>query len=1009
MLTVRRGSANFVVALVLLAGLMAVVPAEAQTSPTAGVFINELHYDNTGGDTGEFVEVAGPGGTDLDGWSIALYNGRNSQLYGTIDLSGTIPDQDDGFGAIAYSRAGIQNGSPDGLALIGPGSVVVEFWSYEGSFTASDGPAAGVTSTDIGVLEPGGDPIGQSLQKIGTGTLAGDFAWQSPAVDSPGMVNVGQDFVGGPADPVINEFGITDASADQEFIEVFGDANTDYSAYTVIQIDATGADGAIDHVVGAGTTDSNGIWATVLNANAFENGSSTLLLVEDFSGVDGQDLDTDGDGTLDVEPWARVVDAVAIDDGDAGATFYGQPVLDETFDDARITNANPPGGGSRIPDGADTDSAADWYRNDFDWDGATNGSPALGEALNTPGAPNQIAAAPPPATLINEVQGSGSVAALNGQVVTVQGVVTSLFTRDDVLDGFFVQEEDADVDGDPATSEGIFVFCRQVGCPGALATGDLVTVTGTVVEAFEMSQIDTASGSIVIDSSGNPLPTPAPVDLPASGRTDAPATFEAVEGMVVSFADELVISEYFQLARYGEILLTVDARPQQFTVANAPSAAGYAAFLDDLASRRIILDDDNNDQNDATSDVEDNEAYRWPEPGLSTSNLFRGGDSITDLTGVMHYSFAGQSGTDAWRIRPVVGVDYTFTANGPRPAAPADVGGTMTVTSFNVLNFFNTLDNPGNTCGPRNLGCRGANSNAELERQRQKIVAALVEIDADVVGLVEIENDAGAATDDLVAALNAATGPGSYAALQTGTIGGDAIKVALIYKPAVVTPVGNFAILDSSVDSRFIDTKNRPVLVQTFEENSSGGLVTVAVNHLKSKGSPCDNVGDPNANDGQGNCNGTRTDAAAAMADFLAGDPTGTGADNILIIGDLNAYAMEDPVTTLETAGYTDLIETFEGPSAYSFVFDGQLGYLDHALANEALLQSVTGVTEWHINADEINILDYNDDVRDPNEPSIERESTSGGLDLFDPDPYRSSDHDPVIVGLDLARSAPLG
>ncbi|HUG86851.1 MAG TPA: PKD domain-containing protein, partial [Euzebya sp.] len=125
-----------------------------------------------------------------------------------------------------------------------------------------------------------------------------------------------------------------------------------------------------------------------------------------------------------------------------------------------------------------------------------------------------------------------------------------------------------------------------------------------------------------------------------------------------------------------------------------------------------------------------------------------------------------------------------------------------------------------------------------------------------------------------------------------------------------------------------------------------------------------------------------------------------SGDDDVIILGDLNAYRMEDAIRALEDAGYTDLIETFVGDDAYSFLFDGQLGYLDHALANQALLPQVTGTTEWHINADELPLLDYNDDVDDAGEASFERES--GVLPLFEPTPYRSSDHDAVIVGLNL-------
>jgi predicted extracellular nuclease len=516
-----------------------------------------------------------------------------------------------------------------------------------------------------------------------------------------------------------------------------------------------------------------------------------------------------------------------------------------------------------------------------------------------------------------------------------------------------------------------------------------VTVTGTPEEFFGMSQIGIGfgSGTAVVDSSGNTLPSPTPIDLPASGSTLAEATFETTEGMIVSFPDTLAVSEYFEVARYGQVILTETARPYQFTDENTPSVAGYAAFLDDLATRRIILDDDNNDQNDPISDGAD-EAYFYPTPGLSTSNRYRGGDTIENLMGVMHWSFAGQSGTDAWRIRPIAGVDYTFTSANPAPLSPDAVGGSMTVASFNVLNYFTTLD------------VRGADSIAELDRQRTKIVAAIVEMDADVVGIIEIENDAGTATADLVDGLNAAAGAGTYDYVDTGVIGTDEIKVGFLYRPANVSPVGDFAILDSSVDPAFIDTKNRPTLIQTFAQDSTGERVTVAVNHLKSKGSSCSDVGDPEPNDGQSSCAATRTAAAIALANYLETDPTGSGDPDFLIIGDLNSYAMEDPIMALISAGYTDLLNEFQGADAYSYLFDGQLGYLDYALANGALSGQVTGTTAWHINADEIALFDYNDDILDAGESSFERES--GVLELFAPDALRSSDHDPVLVGLEL-------
>ncbi|MFT5196284.1 MAG: putative extracellular nuclease, partial [Candidatus Promineifilaceae bacterium] len=239
--------------------------------------------------------------------------------------------------------------------------------------------------------------------------------------------------------------------------------------------------------------------------------------------------------------------------------------------------------------------------------------------------------------------------------------------------------------------------------------------------------------------------------------------------------------------------------------------------------------------------------------------------------------------------------------------------------------------------------------------------------------------------------LNAATAPDTYAIVDPGvaTIGTDAIAVGLIYKPATATPQGSSAILDSSVDARFVDTKNRPALAQTFIDNNTGGVFTVAVNHLKSKGSNCDDLGDPDLGDGAGNCNLTRKAAAEALVDWLAGDPTGSGDSDVLIIGDLNSYDKEDPINALINGDYTDLENQFGGEYAYSYVFGGQLGYLDYALANSDLLPEVTGAAAWHINSDEPDLLDY--------DTTFKKDAQDA---LYEPNAYRASDHDPIVIGL---------
>jgi len=942
------------------------------------VFVNEIHYDNAGTDTGEAIEIAGPAGTDLTGWSIVLYNGNGGSVYNTEALPTPIPDQGGGFGTVVvdYPSNGIQNGSPDGIALVDGADTVVEFLSYEGSFTATNGPASGMTSTDIGVSESSSTPAGDSLQLTGTGTMGGDFTWAESQPNTFGAVNTGQAFgvVTGPTDPLINEFVANHTGADTEaFVEVLGDPSTDYSAFTVLEIEGdSSGPGTVDAVLNVALTDGAGYW---IDPEDMENGTITILLVEGFTGSSGQDLDTDNDGSFDVTPWTRIVDDVAVSDGGSSDITYSATVLAPGFDGIPFT----PGGASRIPNGTDTDTIADWLRNDFDGFGFPGfpGSPAVGEAVNTPGADNVAVDAPTdplgecndPATLIHDIQGSGLSSPDVGSIREIEGIVTGDFQGGTQLSGFFMQEELADYDADLTTSEGIFVFTGNA-APVA-GVGDTVRVRGTVTEFFGLTEItDVVS---VSDCPATGATEPSSWTLPVSDVLD----WEWVEGMEVSITQTLYASGNFTQARFGEVDLSINGPLDNPTNVVAPGTA--ANELQDLNDRsRIQLDDGSTVQNPLPL-----------PPYLGVDNTLRTGDTIPGLTGNVNYSFG------SYQIEPTAPVD--FTRMNERPATP-DVGGSMTVAAYNVLNYFTTIDNAGPICGPDgDQGCRGADSQFELDRQRDKIVSALVELDADVVGLIEIENPRTAATvdealDDLVNGpngLNSVVGAGTYDYIDTGTIGGDAIKVALIYKPNNVSPVGPYAILDSSVDPTFIDTLNRPVLAQTFQENGTDDLVTVAVNHLKSKGSPCDDIGDPDEGDGQGNCNLTRTSAAVALADWMSGDPTGSGSPDNLIVGDLNAYAMEDPIVAIESAGYTDLVEQYVGTGwadgAYSFNFFSQSGYLDHALASPSILPRVTGTGLWHVNADEPSGLDYNSF----NQPG-----------LYNPDPFRSSDHDPVVVGL---------
>jgi predicted extracellular nuclease len=598
-----------------------------------------------------------------------------------------------------------------------------------------------------------------------------------------------------------------------------------------------------------------------------------------------------------------------------------------------------------------------------------------------------------PYTHAYEIQGSGMAAAITG-TVTTQGVVVGDYEgASPTLRGFYLQ--DLTGDGDPATSDGLFVFN---GNNDNVSLGQVVRVTGTAAEFQDQTQVSAAS---IVDCGTTATVTPVDVTLPFPSP-DYPERFE---GMLVRLPQTLYVTEHFQLGRFGQVVMSSGGRLAQPTNVITPGAPALALqAANDL--NRIIVDDALNNQN--------------PDPilfgrggnPLSASNTLRGGDTATGIVGLMTYTWAGNSASgNAYRVRPVNalggGVPDFQPAN-PRPSAAPAVSGTLRVAGMNLLNFFNTFDGLPDTVDNCTLGvggaptdCRGADTQAEFDRQWPKTVAAILATQADVIGVNEIENDGYGPTSAiafLVEQLNTATAPGTYAFVdvdaatgQVNALGTDAIKIGLIYQPAKVTPVGQTAALNTVAFVNGGDSapRNRPSLAQAFQQNSNGARFIVDLNHLKSKGSACDA---PDAGDGQGNCNEVRVRAAQELMAWLATDPTGTGEPDILLLGDYNSYAREDPITVIKSAGFTNLIESFLGAEAYSYVFDGQWGYLDHALGSASIVSQVTGVGDYHINADEPSVLDYNTDFKTPNLQNI----------LYAPDQFRISDHDPVVVGLKL-------
>jgi predicted extracellular nuclease len=582
-----------------------------------------------------------------------------------------------------------------------------------------------------------------------------------------------------------------------------------------------------------------------------------------------------------------------------------------------------------------------------------------------------------PATLIHDVQGDGLASPLTGDVVTLEGIVTGDFQGANELEGFYMQEEQTDADSNVATSEGIFVYEADED----VNPGDVVRVTGRVAEyetsGTAVTELERVTSVAMCGRSEAGDPAPVELTLPV----DAVDDLEAYEGMVVTLSQELTVNDLYNLGRYGEITLAVDGRLYQPTTLVRPGSRAQA-IADENARRSILLDDGSNKQN--------NDPTRYPAGGLSTDNIIRAGDTVAGIVGLLDHRYG------YYRIEPLEVAE--FVRENLRPDAPDPVNGRLIVASFNVLNYFNGDGEGGGFPTPR-----GAESMREFERQQAKIVSAILALDADIVGLIEIENDGDgpdSAVASLVNALNEAAGEDRYAyvpdpeGLNILGEGGDAIKQAIIYTPATVRPTS-----DPVTTTRPPYDERRPPVAQAYIEEESNEQFVLVVNHFKSKGCEgADQAGDGDQGDGQSCWNNERMLAAQQLAAWLATNPTGIGDPDVLLIGDFNAYTLEDPMMILAEDDYVNLVPEYEGTKAYSYVYFGQAGALDHALANETLLPQVSAVTTWHINADEARALDYN----------VEFKTLHHIESLYAPGPYRSSDHDPVIVGLILGSEGPI-
>lgn len=561
-------------------------------------------------------------------------------------------------------------------------------------------------------------------------------------------------------------------------------------------------------------------------------------------------------------------------------------------------------------------------------------------------------------TELSTIQGDERRSALSGQTVSTEGVVTWVTTDQWKSQGFFLQQDAQEATG----SSGVFVQSAVDG----IEIGDRVRLTGMVSESSEtgMTVLLPIDGESLIAfetiAEGQNL---QPVQLPDDQK---PIDWEKYESMLVRVPHDSFVVDTYNLARRGQVIVaakplrvpTEDNDPDDVSVSDSSAVDSVTA-----SSVRTIKIDDGIDANNLFP------IPLLPEMGTDFQTL-RVGSKISSLTGIVIEN-------DGEYV--LVPTEPLQIEHAPRPKRPDLGDADLALASFNVLNFFSTIDDGRNNA-------RGADSAEELSRQQAKLVTAIVKLDADVIGLMELENNT-AAEQKLLDAINERLGDEVYAGcgipdgFADAPGGRNAIRVGLIYRKSAVEPTRPVELLD---DEAFFIA--RTPLVQEFKSTTNDFRFTVVVNHFKSKGGSDATGLDADQGDGQANYNATRCRQAQAVADHVS-SLVDAGQTNVLVIGDLNAYSEEDPIDLLRDAGLTDLTETacpIKDP--YTFVYYGQAGCLDHSFASPGLVQHVTIVSPWNINSAEPRFLDYNMEYNP--------------AQLFSPDEFRCSDHDPVLIGI---------
>ena len=811
----------------------------------------------------------------------------------------------------------------------------------------------------------------------------------------PALAAVGPD-----ADLVISEVygggGNSGGAVNRDFIELanVGDDDLDLSGYSVQYASATGGSWQVTTLgsvtvpaggqvlIGEATgadTSQPGIDADVEGTIAMSGSAGKVALVASEQALTGTSGLLERDDVIDLVGWGSTANVFA-GTGPAPGTQNATSIAR----DAEFTNT--------------ADNAADFAAGTPTPIGLGGGGDDGDPGTDPEPDPD------PQVVTIAEIQGTGDASPLAGETVTTTGVVTAHYPSGG-FNGYVIQTPGTGGAIDLTThaaSDALFVY--GPGVVGDVALGDTVEVTGAVSEYNGLTELTVgAGGATVIEDAEAPVP--ATVTWPTTA-----AQRESLESMLVAPQGDFTVSNTYSTNQYGEVGLAAGTTPlRQPTDVGAPGSDEAAAVAADNAARAVVLDDGSSANFLSGTNTSLTPAY----VSLTEPIVVGGSVTFTDPV-IVDYR------NSAWKFQPTSalvadgsGADGVTFSN-PRTAAPASVDGDVSLASFNVLNYFTTLGADTASCVAYtdrfgdgvtvDTGCdqRGAWDAEDLARQQAKIVAAIDALDADVVGLMEIENSAalGEQTDEalatLTAALNAAAGSDRWAYVASSAELPDAaeqdvITNAIIYQPAAVSPVGaSRALGDQSGTDQAFGNAREPI-GQVFAPVDGGAPFLFVVNHFKSKGSAGPWPGDADAGDGQGASNESRVRQATALRDWVEQVRGDVAA--VALVGDFNSYTAEDPLQVLYDAGYADAASAFDVDTS-SYSFSGLSGSLDHVLLNEAALGRATGADIWNINSGESVALEYS-------------RYRYHGTEFYADDVYRSSDHDPVLVGL-TAEAAPV-